>query len=84
MSAVRHSKVQLQVLKLYKACLRAAENKPGFKANVQFEFKKNAQLPKTEMMRIEHLLRQGQRKLSMIQDPNVSSMGSFVEEPKKK
>jgi hypothetical protein len=39
MSAVRHSKVQLQVLKLYKACLRAAENKPGFKANVQFEFK---------------------------------------------
>jgi hypothetical protein len=49
-----------------------------------FISRKNAQLPKTEMMRIEHLLRQGQRKLSMIQDPNVSSMGSFVEEPKKK
>jgi hypothetical protein len=30
------------------------------------------------MMRIEFLLRQGERKLSMIKDPNVSGMGTFV------
>ena len=33
-------------------------------------------------MRIEHLMRNGQRKLKMIQDPNVSGMGQFVEEKK--
>jgi hypothetical protein len=37
--SLRHSKVQLKILSLYKACLRAAENKPGVKENVQFEFK---------------------------------------------
>jgi hypothetical protein len=37
--SVRHSKVQLQVLSLYKSFLRAAETKPGVKANVQSEFR---------------------------------------------
>ena len=36
------------------------------------------------MMRIEHLLRLGERKLDMIKDPNVSSMGNFVEDKTKK
>lgn len=46
--------------------------------------RKNAQVPKAEMMRIEYLLRQGERKLTMIKDPNVSSMGTFVEDKKTK
>ena len=50
--------------------------------NIRFEFKKNAGIPRTEIMRIEHLMRNGQRKLKMIQDPNVSGMGQFVEEKK--
>lgn len=76
------SKVQRQVLALYKSCLRAATNKPGFQENVRFEFKKNASIPRTEFMRIEQLMRNGQRKLKMIQDPNVSGMGQFVEDKK--
>ena len=31
---------QLQVLSLYKQCMRAAELKPGFRVNVQQEFRK--------------------------------------------
>ncbi|KAK8404839.1 hypothetical protein O3P69_001436 [Scylla paramamosain] len=73
----RHSKIQLEVLRLYKQCLRAAEKKPGFYDNVQYEFRKNATIPKTEILRVEHLLRQGWRKLKMMQDPFVNSMGRF-------
>jgi hypothetical protein len=36
------------------------------------------------MMRIDHLLRHGERKLTMIKDSNVSSMGTFVEDKTKK
>lgn len=73
----RHSKLQLEVLKLYKHCLRAAEKKPGFLDTVKFEFRKNATIPKTEVLRIEHLIRQGGRRLKMMQDPFVDSMGRF-------
>lgn len=73
----RHSKVQLEVLRLYKQCLRAAEKKPGFYTNVQYEFRKNSTIPRTEILRVEHLLRQGWRKLKMMQDPFVNGMGRF-------
>lgn len=75
---VRHSKIQKQVLVLYKQCLRAAENKPGFKENVRNDFKKNALMPKKDILRIEHVMRQGERKLKMMQDPYVDGMGRFV------
>lgn len=73
----RHSKLQLEVLSLYKQCLRVAQNKPGIKENVHYEFRKNAQIPRTELLRIEHLLRQGKRKLKMINDPFVTGVGRF-------
>ena len=72
-----HSKLQLEVLKLYKELLRAAVNKPGF--HVRQEFRKQARLPRTDTLRIEYSLRMGRRKLEMIKDPNVSGMGSFVD-----
>ena len=37
---------------------------------------------KTNVLLIEHLMRNGQRKLDMIKDPNVSGMGHFVETKK--
>ena len=81
MSTIRHSKIQLKVLSLYKACLRAAKDKPGFDHTIRTEFKKNSKIiEKTDILRIEHLMRHGQRKLDMIKDPNVSSMGHFVED----
>jgi len=84
MSAVRHSKIQLQVLSLYKSLLRAAKDKPGFDYAIRTEFKKNAVgLEKTDVLRIEHLMRNGKRKLEMIQDSNVSGMGHFIKEKDK-
>jgi succinate dehydrogenase assembly factor 1 len=80
---MRRSKLQSQVLNLYKLCLRAAEVKPGFKVNVQSEFRRYSALPRTDTLRVEQLIRTGFRKLDMMKDPNVSGMGNFVEEKKK-
>lgn len=77
--SVGHSKVQLKVLSLYKSCLRAAQKKPGFEIVVKTEFRKNAfSVGKSDILRIEHLIRVGERKLEMIKDPHVSGMGHFV------
>jgi len=82
--SVRHSKIQKQVLSLYKTLLRAAEGKPGFDYAIRTEFKKNSiALEKTDVLRIEHLMRNGQRKLEMIKDSNVSGMGHFVKDKDK-
>ena len=81
---MRHSKIQIQVLSLYKACLRAAQGKPGFDYTIRTEFKKNANaVDKSNVLLIEHLMRNGQRKLDMIKDPNVSGMGQFVKTKEK-
>jgi len=80
---MRRSKLQIEVLSLYKRCLRAAQDKPGFTANVQQEFRRNSDVPRTNTLRIEQLIRNGYRKVDMMKDPNVSGMGNFVEEKKK-
>ena len=55
--------------------------KPGFDYTIRTEFKKNAlALERTDVLMIEHLMRNGKRKLEMIQDPNVSGMGQFVKD----
>ena len=83
--SLRHSKIQKQVLSLYKSCLRASQGKPGFEYAVRTEFKKNATtIDRKDVLRIEFLMRQGQRKLEMIKDPNVSGMGMFVDDDQTK
>ena len=74
------SELQRQVLALYRQCLRAAAGKPGAAAAVRREFRRNAEVPRLEVMRVEFLLRQGRRKLQMLQDPHVSQMGQFRSE----
>lgn len=61
MSVGRHSKVQLQVLSLYKQCLRVAEKKAGFRESVRMEFRRNAAVPRSDILRIEQLMRGGYR-----------------------
>lgn len=75
---MKHSKLQLQVLSLYKQCLRAAKEKPGFQESVRSEFRRNQGLARSDTLRIEYVMRIGYRKLDMIKDPNVSGGGSFV------
>ena len=74
-----HSKLQLEVLKLYKELLRAATNKPGFQANIRSEFRRQATLPRNDSLRIEFQMRLGRRKLDTIRDPHISDMGQFVD-----
>ena len=96
------SRLQKDVLKLYRQCLRAAEGKPGTASTIKAQFRVNAAIPKyiiklsllynkptvwfrcrNETMRIEYLLRQGWRKLEMLQNPTTSGMGHFVEGARK-
>ena len=62
------SQIQKQVLSLYKECLRAAEMKNRqFKSVVRSDFKRNAKaIQRSDTMRIEYLVRQGQRRLEMM------------------
>jgi succinate dehydrogenase assembly factor 1 len=63
-----HSKLQLEVLKLYKELLRAAANKPGVEENVRTEFRRQAWLPRSDSLRIEYSMRMGRRKLQLMKD----------------
>ncbi|MBN3278032.1 SDHF1 factor, partial [Polyodon spathula] len=75
---VRHSKLQKQVLSLYKQFLRAAQDKPGFVPRIQYEFRQSASIPRANVMQIEYLYRRGQRQLEQMKDVNTKQLGAFV------
>lgn len=74
---VRHSKLQKQVLSLYRQFLRAAQDKPGFIPRIRDEFHSNAAIKKTDVMHIEYLYRRGQRQLELLKDVNTKQFGTF-------
>ncbi|XP_055519733.1 succinate dehydrogenase assembly factor 1, mitochondrial [Leucoraja erinacea] len=74
----RHSKLQKQVLKLYKQFLRAAKDKPGFLPLIQEEFRKNSQIPRKDVMHIEYLFRRGQRQLELLRESNTKQVAAFI------
>lgn len=82
---VNHSQIQKQVLILYKEFLKLGKQKPGIKVYVKNQFKKNSEIPRTDTIRIEFLIRQGRKQLNMLKMEDVQSMGVFVtdEESKK-
>lgn len=75
--AARHSKVQLHVLKLYKEFLREAKNRPGIAEHIKQEFRKNAVIPRTDSMRIEHIMEKAFRQLELLKKSTVKGMGVF-------
>lgn len=74
---VRHSKLQKQVLSLYRQFLRAGQDKPGFLPRIKEEFRTNAAIQKTEVMHIEYLYRRAQRQLEQLRDVNTKQLGFF-------
>ncbi|XP_067279072.1 succinate dehydrogenase assembly factor 1, mitochondrial isoform X2 [Pseudorasbora parva] len=74
---VRHSKLQKQVLSLYRQFLRAAQDKPGFIPRIRDEFRANAAIKKNDVMHIEYLYRRGTRQLDLLKDVNTKQLGSF-------
>ena len=53
---VRHSKVQKQILSLYKEFLKISKAKPGMTDYILKEFKKNAAIPRIGTLHIKHIL----------------------------
>lgn len=74
----RHSKLQKQVLALYRQFLQAGKDKPGFVPRIREEFRVNARIKKTDVMHIEYLYRRGQRQLEQLRDINTKQLGSFA------
>ncbi|XP_060791894.1 succinate dehydrogenase assembly factor 1, mitochondrial isoform X3 [Neoarius graeffei] len=74
---VRHSKLQKQVLSLYRQFLRAGRNKPSFLPKIQEEFRINSAIQKTDVMHIEYLCRRAQRQLEQLRDVNTKQLGFF-------
>lgn len=76
----RYSKLQKEVFKLYKDFLKVSKDKPGIREIVRTEFRKNAKIPKTDVLRIENLMRRSFRQLDQVKQPNVTGVKVF---PKK-
>ncbi|XP_053459993.1 succinate dehydrogenase assembly factor 1, mitochondrial [Nycticebus coucang] len=74
----RPSRLQRQVLSLYRELLRAGRGKPGAEARVRAEFRQHASLPRTDVLRIEYLYRRGQRQLELLRSGHATAMGTFV------
>lgn len=76
---VGKSRLQTEVLHLYKELLNAAKGKPGFQNTIRQEFRQHVAIPRSDTFRIEFMLRRGYKKLEMIKDPHISGMGHFVD-----
>lgn len=75
-----HSQLQRQVLSLYRQLLRATKQKPGFDSFIRQEFKKNKDIPKRNILHIEHALRRGKQKLKLFKMKEVQSLGVFTKD----
>ncbi|XP_021498110.1 succinate dehydrogenase assembly factor 1, mitochondrial [Meriones unguiculatus] len=74
----RLSRLQRQVLGLYRELLRAGRGKPGAEARVRAEFRQHASLPRSDVLRIEYLYRRGRRQLQQLRSGHATAMGIFV------
>ncbi|XP_026340305.1 succinate dehydrogenase assembly factor 1, mitochondrial [Ursus arctos] len=74
----RPSRLQRQVLSLYRELLRAGRGKPGAEARVRAEFRQHASLPRSDVLRIEYLYRRGRRQLQLLRSGHATAMGAFV------
>lgn len=77
-----HSQLQQQVLSLYRQLLRVTKHKPGFNSFIRHEFKKNKEIPKRDILHIEHALRRGKQKLILFKKKEVQSLGVFTKDEK--
>ncbi|XP_069855173.1 succinate dehydrogenase assembly factor 1, mitochondrial-like [Dipodomys merriami] len=74
----RLSRLQKQILSLYRELLRAGRGKPGAEARIRAEFRQHAALPRSDVLRIEYLYRRGRRQLQLLRSGHATAMGAFV------
>ena len=75
-----HSNIQKLIISLYKQFLRNSEGRPGMANHIQKEFRKNAVIPKSDTMRIEHIIRRGQRQLELLKKSTVRGIDIYQKE----
>ena len=75
------SLLQKQALALYRQALRVARAKPadgggreGVEALARAQFEQYRSVPRKDFVRIEHLLRRGQRQVEMLQKSDVTGV----------
>lgn len=73
----RPSRLQRQVLSLYRELLRAGRGKPGAEARVRAEFRQHACLPRSDVLRIEYLYRRGRRQLQLLRSGQAKTLDAF-------
>lgn len=61
-----HSKLQLEVLKLYREFLKVSKGNKAAQELIKSTFKVNSQISQTNFFHIEHLIRSGHRKLQVL------------------
>ncbi|KAF6079357.1 succinate dehydrogenase complex assembly factor 1 [Phyllostomus discolor] len=74
----RPSRLQRQVLSLYRELLRAGRGKPGAEARVRAEFRQHASLPRSDVLRIEYFYRRGRRQLQLLRSGHATALCAFV------
>lgn len=74
---VKYSRLQISVFNLYRRLIRASEGRPGFKEYLQTEFRKNAKIPRSNILRIEYLIRTGEKQLKDLQKSELKSISVF-------
>eukprot|EP00048_Salpingoeca_helianthica_P021656 m.13572 g.13572 ORF g.13572 m.13572 type:complete len:79 (+) comp6216_c0_seq1:6-242(+) len=73
------SGLQKEVFGLYRAAFRAIrskpeESQPAFKQYVRNQFAEHKSLKRTDVMRIEQLLRRGRKQLEVFSNPSCKSI----------
>lgn len=76
----KHSQIQLQILSLYKQFLKLSKDKSGLKEVIRSEFRKNAAIPKSDILRVEYQFRLGKKQFENLKNSEVDSVGVFERE----
>ena len=74
---VKYSRLQISVFNLYRRLIRASEGRPGFKEYLRTEFRENAKIPRSNILRIEYLIRTGEKQLKDLQKSELKSISVF-------
>lgn len=76
----KHSQIQLQILSLYKQFLKLSKDKAGLKEVIRSEFRKNATIPRSDILRVEYQFRLGKKQFENLKNSEVDSVGVFERE----
>ena len=71
---IKHSRLQKEVLRLYRSMLKACKQRPGARTLIKQEFRNNCQIERHNIMYIEYLLRRGRRQLQLLSQTHLDDI----------